>query len=83
MGVDYMIKCVEAIATISIVDKEVAVFVFERSCYIFFTHLMILLDRIPYLGMDLVGEPDDPRKQIQICTKSDVIWGCTGHVSCI
>ena len=56
MGVDYMTRWVEAIATSSVTAKEVARFVYENICCRFGVPLEILADRGPGFRGDLMGE---------------------------
>ena len=56
MGVDYMTRWEEAIATSSVTAKEVARFVYENICCRFGVPLEILSDRGPGFRGDLMGE---------------------------
>ncbi|MCO5604628.1 hypothetical protein L7F22_058798 [Adiantum nelumboides] len=56
VGVDYMTRWAEAIATTRITAKDVARFVFENICCRFGTPLEIISDRGPGFRGDLVGE---------------------------
>ena len=56
MGVEYMTRWVEAIATTSVMAKEVAKFVYENIWCCFGAPLEILSDRGPGFRGDLVGE---------------------------
>ena len=56
MGVDYMTRWAEAIATTSVTAKEVAKFIYENICCHFGVSLKILSDRGPSFRGDLVGE---------------------------
>ena len=56
MGVDYMTRWAEAVATTRITAKEVAKFIFEQICCRFGTPLEIISDRGPGFRGDLVGE---------------------------
>ena len=56
VGVDYMTRWAEAIATTSVTAKEVAKFIYENICCRFGVSLEILSDRGPNFRGDLVGE---------------------------
>ena len=56
MGVQYMSRWVEPVATTSVTAREVAKFVYETICCCFGVPLEILSDRGPNLRGDLVGE---------------------------
>ena len=56
MGVEYMTRWTEIVATTSVMAKEVAKFVYENICCHFGVPLEILSDRGPGFRGDLVGE---------------------------
>ncbi|MCO5560853.1 hypothetical protein L7F22_014473 [Adiantum nelumboides] len=56
VGVDYMTRWAEEVATTRITAKEVAKFVFENICCRFGTPLEIISDKGPGFRGDLVGE---------------------------
>lgn len=56
MGVDYMTRWAEAVATTHITAKDVAKFIFEKICCRFGAPLEIISDRGPGFQGDLVGE---------------------------
>ena len=56
MGVDYMTRWAETVATTSVMEKEVARFIYENIYCHFGVPLEILSDRGPSFRGDIVGE---------------------------
>ena len=56
MGVDYMTRWVEGVATRRVTAQIVAKFIFENICYRFGMPLEIISDRGPRFRADLIGE---------------------------